>query len=166
MNFRLAKKFEAETILALYKAVIGTPFCTWNDDYPGIFEINNDLDTGNLFVLEDDGKIIGAASIVPENELDNLDFWSAKEKAGEFARVVLHPNYRGKGLAKILVSNVLSEMKWRGLKNVHISVAKENIPAQKTYERLGFATVGENEMWGHDFYLCELNLKGSMWRLV
>lgn len=159
IKFRLAENSESETILSLYKAVIGTPFCTWNDDYPGETEISNDLKTGNLFVLENERKIIGAISIVPENELDDLDCWNSNENAAEFARVVLHSDYHGKGLAKILVSNILEEIKRRGIKNVHIAIAKKNIPAGKTYERLGFTTVGENELWGTTFYLCELELK-------
>ena len=156
--FRNARKNEAEAIFTLYKAVIGTPYCTWDEVYPGLLEIRHDLEAGNLFVLETDGRIIGAISIVPENELDNLNCWNFREKAGEFARVVIHPDFQGKSLSHVLVSNILDEMKRRGYENIHISVAMQNVPAQKTYLHFGFSVAGQEELWGHSFYLFELKI--------
>ena len=157
-TFRKARADEADTVFALYQAVIGMPFCVWNDEYPGRTEIRHDLETGNLFVLEQEKKIIGAISLVPENELDDLDCWSSDRSVAEFARVVLLPEEQGNHLAQLLVSGILEEMRSRGYENVHISVAKENLPAQKTYRRMGFDFVGEEEMWGHRFFLCEKKL--------
>ena len=156
--FRKARADETDTILSLYRSVIGTPFCTWNDEYPGLWEITHDLETGNLFVLETEGRLVGSISIVPENELDGLNGWSSLSNAGEFARVVVHPAFQGRHLARLLVSRVLEEMKERGFKSVHIAVVKENTPALKTYLNLGFRLVGEAAMWGHAFHLCELPL--------
>ncbi len=48
MVFRKAGKSDAETVLALYRAVIGTPYCTWDESYPGEEEIRNDLACGTL----------------------------------------------------------------------------------------------------------------------
>ena len=157
--FRIARKDEAETILALYKAVVGMPFCTWDEVYPGMSEIRRDLAAGDLFVLEADGNIIGAVSVAPENELDAPGRWSACENAGEFARVVIRPAYQGRHLARLLVAGVLDELKKRGCDAAHISVAAENVPAQRTYRHFGFMTVGQEEMWGHSFCLCELNIR-------
>ncbi len=158
MTFRLARETEKDIILALYKAVIGTEFCVWNDEYPGLQEITKDIATDNLFVLESAGLIAGAISIVPENELDDLKCWSSNRNTGEFARVVIHPDFHGRHYAKLLVSNVLEVMKKRGIEAVHISVAINNIPAYKTYQKLGFKTAGQNEMWKNKYYLCELIL--------
>lgn len=154
-RFRAAKKEEADAVLALYRSVIGTPFCTWNEFYPGAEEIDGDLKAGNLFVLEADGKISGAISIVPENELDALGEWSAAKKAGEFARVAVAPEAQGNRLARILVSNILAVMKERGFDAVHISVAVRNLPARNTYRHFGFRTVGQTEMWGNRYDLLE-----------
>ena len=54
MLFRKAETCEAEAISALYQAVIGTPFCTWDESYPGETEIAGDLSAGTLYVLEVD----------------------------------------------------------------------------------------------------------------
>lgn len=157
--FRAARRGEEKAVLALYRTAIGTAFCTWNDEYPGMPEIEEGLEYDCLFVLETEGKIIGAISIAPENELDGLDCWRAGGKAGEFARVVIHPAYQGRHLARVLVENVLAVMESRGYENVHIAVEVANIPAQKTYRAMGFETVGQSELWGHRFWLCERKTK-------
>lgn len=155
MLFRLAEKEETEAVYALYQSVIGQLYCTWNELYPGRNEILRDLETGNLFLLEENGAVIGAASVVPENEMDELPCWTVKENASEIARIVIHPTWQGKGYAEILVSKILAELRCRNCAWVHLSVAALNLPAFKTYQKLGFSTVGEKDMYGNQYYLCE-----------
>ena len=73
MIFRKAIKNEAKIIRALYSSVIGMSFCTWNEAYPGEEEIQGDLSSESLYVLEEKGELIGAISIVPENEINDFD---------------------------------------------------------------------------------------------
>ena len=155
MIFRKAKINDAEAVLALYKAVIGMPFCTWNDSYPEEEEIKEDLSAGTLYVLEEDQKLIGAISIVPKNELNHLDCWTIKENAREFARVVIRQDHQRKGLSVHLIEGVIQELQKQNAAAIHIAAAKENIPALKLYQRMGFTFCGEADMYGHNFYLCE-----------
>ena len=157
-DFRPAKETDIDAVNDLYGIVKGRPFCVWDSEYPGLQEIKQDIAADDLFVMVCSGRIIGAISIEPENETDDLECWSSKRKAGEFARVVIHPDFQGRHLARVLVENLLKVMKRRGYENVHISVALDNIPAQKLYRGLGFKTVDRRELWGHMYYLCELKL--------
>lgn len=158
LNFRPAKEAETGELLALYKAVVGRPFCVWDDEYPNLAVIKQDITEDNLFVLENAGRIIGAVSVVPETETDTAKKLSAGRKAGEFARVVIHPDLQGRRLSCALVSNVLQVMRKRGYEMVYIEVALKNIPAQRLYNGFGFKTVGEAELWGNRYYICELAL--------
>jgi len=153
--FRVAQETDLQSVLALYHSVLGNTFCTWNEEYPGSFEIKEDTKTGNLFLLLDGDSIIGAISIVPVNEMDAFIEWNLKNNVAEFARVVISPAWQGKGLAGLLVDHVLEEMKNRAYKAVHISIAKVNTPALKTYLQKGFVLVGEKEMYGNRYYLAE-----------
>ena len=91
MTIRQAGAEEAERVVDLYRMVIGQPYCTWNDRYPGIGEVNHDIETNNLFVCEEGDSLIGAISIVPENELDDVMNWAVSQNAYEIARVVIKP---------------------------------------------------------------------------
>lgn len=155
MNFRPAKPEETSAVLDLYHSVQGTPFCTWNNDYPGIFEIDRDMNSGDLFVLTENDRIIGAISVDPENELDDLPFWTVRKNAAEIGRVVIHPDLQGKGLASLLVESIQNELRKRGCRAIHLLVAVINLPAYRTYRKLGFSVLGETTQWGIDFYVCE-----------
>ncbi len=156
--FRKANTYDATAVYALYKSVLGEEFCVWNDAYPDMLEIEADLAADDLFVLTEGEKIIGAISIVPENELDGFDCFTGD--GSEIARVVIAKEYRGKGLSCKMVGEIEKILCKRGCKAIHLSVAKSNIPACKTYIKAGFKTVGEAEMYGGDYYIMEKQIKG------
>ena len=154
VNFRIAQWDDAQQVLSLYQSAKGGRFCVWNESYPSMAEIQHDLETTNLYVLTDGSKLIGAISVVPENELDDFDCWSCKE-GSEIARVVVDKAYQGWGLAFEMVARTESILRERGCKAIHLSVVKSNIPACKTYEKAGFCVVGEEQIYKNDYYLME-----------
>lgn len=155
MQIRKAKPAEAEIIRDLYHSVIGQPFCTWNEEYPGEIEIQMDLSAETLYLAEEENKIIGAISVIPENEMDDFPCWNIRDHVKEIARVVIRPDLQGKGYACQMVEKLLAILKEEGCHAIHLSVADCNIPAQKTYRKLGFAFLAECDMYGHHYFLCE-----------
>ena len=155
MQFRLARPEEASVVYALYRSVIGTPFCTWNEVYPGLPEIEADLWAGGLFVLAEGERIIGALSVVPENELDHLPGWTVRAGAREIGRVVTRLDVRGRGLAGLMVERIADRLRAGGCSALHLSVAEVNLPARKTYEALGFQTVAQVPLYGGTYLLME-----------
>ena len=150
----MAQQSDVEHVLSLYQRAKNDKFCVWNDSYPSIAEIEHDLETKNLYVMTDGSKVIGAISVVPENELDSFDCWSCKD-GKEIARVVIDKAYQGHGLSFEMVQKVASILRRNGWKAIHLSVVKTNIPAYKTYIKAGFTVVGEAEMYGNNYYLME-----------
>ena len=43
MNFERVKREEADTVLKLYRSLLGTPYCVWTEDYPSEKEVEFDL---------------------------------------------------------------------------------------------------------------------------
>ncbi len=164
-TFRPARPDEAEAVYALYQSVIGTLFCTWNTAYPGREEVARDLSCRCLYVLAEDGQIIGALSVVPENELDHLPCWSdvpgAPGSPGahrEIARVVIARPRQGMGLAGQMVDAISALLAAEGCSAIRLSVAKINLPAAATYRKAGFRTVGEAILYGGAYLLMEKRL--------
>jgi len=88
MIFRNVFSADLPQIASLYRAAIGFPGCTWNESYPGAFELEQDFASGNLYVLSEGETVIGAVSVVSPNELDNAYTWEV-QNAREIARVVI-----------------------------------------------------------------------------
>lgn len=153
-----AKKEELPQILKLYRSVIGKPGCTWTVFYPNEATLHEDFKSGNLFVLHKGKNMIGAASIVPENELDDLTCWQFKENAREIARIVIAPEFQGKGYGKHLVKKLCLKLESMDCKAVHILVAKENHHALNLYRNTGFQNKGECSRYGHEYYAYEKKL--------
>lgn len=155
MIFRKATAEEKDAVFALYRSAVGREACAWNDDYPTMFEIDGDYNAGNLFVMAESGEIIGASSIVPENELDGLECWKIKEGAREIARIVVADGCHGMGIAAAMVGSLIEILRKQGSRAVHLSVADDNLPARKIYENAGFEPVGEADMYGGHYILQE-----------
>jgi len=158
MIFRLANEHELNRILELYRSVMDNDYCTWNNEYPSMLEIKQDFEAKCLYILTDDHRIIGAISIVPNNELDDFDGWNINSGVREIARVVTANEIQGLGLGKLMVANVLSVMAKDDYKACHLSVALENRPAYKLYLSLGFINRGESSIFGGNYYLLEKEL--------
>lgn len=154
LHFITARPDDASQVLSLYQSAKSSQFCSWNDSYPTITEISHDLETKNLYVMTDGSKVIGAISVVPENELDGFDCWTWKN-GREIARVVIDKAYQGHGLSFEMVQSIASILGNNGCQAIHLSVVKTNVPAYKTYIKAGFAVVGEAQMYGNDYYLME-----------
>jgi [ribosomal protein S18]-alanine N-acetyltransferase len=58
------------------------------------------------------------------------------------ATIAVHPDFRGKGLGKILMLNVLEEERENGVNLVYLEVRRGNIAAQKLYKHFGFVETG------------------------
>jgi len=153
-DFRMAGQDDAAQVLSLYKNAQSGEFCVWNDSYPSMAEIQHDLETNNLYVMTAGSKVIGAISVVPENELDDFACWSQKD-GREIARVVIDKAFQGRGLSFEMVQRIESILRENGCKAIHLSVVKTNLPAYRTYVKAGFSVVGEAQMYGNDYYLME-----------
>ena len=154
MEFRLAEKSDLENVFSLYRSLVGTPFCTWDENYPDWIEINEDFAHQNLYIMEADGALLGAISVVPQNELDDLPFWTCSQ-AKEIARVAVAPGQQGKGIGKKMVEAIIASFTASCVPAIHLLVAVGNLPAQKLYRNCGFSFLGECPMFGHDFIACE-----------
>ncbi len=154
MILEKAKTEDSQEILSLYKAQKGKGFCTWDEYYPSILNVKEDIEAESLFIYKKYGKIISAVSIAPQNELDEYDVWQYKN-AVEIARVCVADEFKGNGLAYKMVCELIPIIKNKGFDAIHLSVAVKNIPAVKTYKKLGFDFLLETEMYDNLYCLCE-----------
>lgn len=160
MILKIATEMERSRIRQLYRSVIGTPGCTWDDSYPDEINLSADLNAGTLYILEAGGVIAGAVSVVPVRELDGLFWQITGENCCEISRVVIAPEFQGQGLAAVMLEMLFSRLRESGKTAVHLLVSADNVPALKTYRKLGFAISDfAVSMFGHMYFQGELSFK-------
>ena len=172
MEFRKAKREEAEEILQLYQSLIGTEYCVWTENYPTEREVEFDLSRNALFCLyeripEADegeqgarlsegqtvgtlpvtrGRLMGVISMDDDPEVEALSCWSEDlTPVAELSRLGVAAEYQNRGIARILLQEAMAELKTQGYKAVHILVAKDNVKALRSYEKLHFSTAGDTK---------------------
>lgn len=156
--FRKANDNDKEAILALYHSMLGTEGCTWNENYPGMQEIDEDIENDSLYCLCNSSIIIAAAFTGCSDELLTLKWSENIRKPCDLARICVRRDMQRKGIGKLMLSLIFDDAKKRGFDGIRMLVSKQNVPALALYNKCGFACCGETEMYGIDFYCYERSL--------
>ncbi|MCK4578394.1 MAG: ribosomal protein S18-alanine N-acetyltransferase [Candidatus Marinimicrobia bacterium] len=98
---------------------------------------DNELGIG--LVAEDEGIVAGfALGIVVAGEL-------------QLHNIAVHPDHRGKGLARALMESVEEHCRANDLQRVFLEVRRDNEIANRLYQSLGFQSVGmRKDYYGPD----------------
>lgn len=124
VKFREFKKEDAKEITELFKQL--------TDDLNELdaFELINDPGC-HCRVIEHGGKVIGFGCLI-------IHQIPTKGKVARVEDVVVHIDYRGKGLGKSLMNELIAIAKGKGVKHIDLTSNPTRIPARKLYESLGF----------------------------
>ena len=155
LRIEMASAADRDEVMALYRLQKGREFCPWTEEYPAVENFEDDVAHDALFVLRTPaGQIVGAISIERDPDVDALPCWTpALQPAGEIARLAVHPEYQGRGLARRLVAFIMEELARRGCRSIHLIVNCRNVKALRSYAAFRFDTVGECDMYNQHF-LC------------
>jgi len=91
------------------------------------------------FVWEQDGRIIGNASLVP--------FRHKSKRVYLIANVATHPDYRRKGIARLLTERAMQHARQRGGNELWLHVRADNPGAVQMYSDLGFMERARRTTW-------------------
>ncbi|MBR6308705.1 MAG: ribosomal protein S18-alanine N-acetyltransferase [Lachnospiraceae bacterium] len=99
------------------------------EDFQGLIEDNNSI---YLVILSDD-RVVGAAGYT----FNGFD--------GYINNVVIDVDYRGQGLGRVLLQELLRVGRKNGVPEFTLEVRASNVPAIKLYESLGFKSEGRRK---------------------
>ena len=119
----------------------------WDDDIYAIEEtyLNNQ---GEFLIGEWDGVFVSMGALRR----------TSPERA-EIKRMRVHPDYQGRGLGQIILSELEARARALGYKTLHLDTAVIQIPAQKLYEKNGYREVGRDFYGGLEVILYEKELE-------
>lgn len=95
----------------------------------------------HVAVLEMDGEIIGVASFMRARDED------LPETCGEIVSIYVLPEYWSQGYGRMMLGWVAQELRNLGFLTCSLWTLKENLRAQRAYERFGFHRDGAEKSW-------------------
>ncbi len=118
-------------------------------DYPAIIEFHKSqnwgLDTlsavrnfhklNTIIVCEENNKIIGKIDLMQKTKTDRSFLY--------LERLIIHPDFRHKGIAKKFIEYAEQECKKRNLDNIELAVREDNSAAIALYNSSGFIVLGK-----------------------
>lgn len=156
MRIEKALPEDAEEIYAMYSSLKGSPGCTWNDEYPSLEFVREDIKSRSLYKLTENGVMIAAAYLGDFEETERPEcFDKSIKRLGEFSRVGVRREYHRMGYAQRLLRFLLTEAATLGYDGLALFVGTENFGAMALYEKLGFRRCGEGFMYDTHWFFYE-----------
>jgi len=103
----------------------------------GIDNLNDYLKYAHIIVAEDDGKLVGGAIVGMQNPLSFPD-----GKKYELFILGVLPEYRNKGIGKMLISEVENVSRNAGALGIILNTHELMTSTQKFYTDLGYEIIG------------------------
>jgi ribosomal protein S18 acetylase RimI-like enzyme len=129
----------------------------WDDKYPNVEILNEDIVKGNMFLGEIDNQI--ASVFVLNQECDEQyknGAWNYKEDSfAVIHRLCVNPLFQNKGVAAKSMNLIEEVLKAEGIETIRLDAFSLNPIALKLYEKLGYIKVGEANWRKGLFYLYE-----------
>ncbi len=146
-----AQEHQKNAILALYKTMLGGA-ADWDEHYPTMEHINDDMARGNLFVMTAGDDILAVISIDEDEEAARLPNWSPElEPAGELSRLCVRKDCQNRGIARMMMEYTFTELRSRGYKGVHLLIREGHTVAIRSYAHLGYRPAGHCHLFGKAF---------------
>lgn len=105
---------------------------------PGAFDVELANPGARCWVVEVEGEVAGV-----------LVFWRVLDEA-ELATVAVHPHFRRRGIARLLLQTAIDAAYKEGAHIYHLELRAGNEAAKKLYESFGFEVVGQRRKYYKD----------------
>jgi len=90
--------------------------------------------SGIILVAEVDGRIVGAGGGYVIGSMENIEC----ERYGFIEFLVVDENYRGRGIGRCLLLDLIDRLKAKGVTEIYLEVDPRNKAALSLYRSLGF----------------------------
>ncbi|UHO38839.1 GNAT family N-acetyltransferase [Chryseobacterium capnotolerans] len=140
MTTREATAQDLEILLTFEQGIVSAerPFnSTLIDGEIHYYDLNEFIQSpdATLIVVENDDEIIASGyALIKKSEKDYNQFKSYAYLGFMYVK----PEYRGKGINKIITDELINWSKSKGISEIRLDVYAENASAVKAYEKAGF----------------------------
>lgn len=150
MEFRKAAALDIEGIIKIIKQAqdyfkeYGVN--QWQNNYPNIETIKQDIKNGYGYVLEDNGEIIGTVAVSFDGEKTYDVIYDGEWlSSGEYAvihRMAVSNSHKGKGLSSMIMKYIEEICLDRNVHSIKIDTHNENVSMQRVIKKNDFKYCG------------------------
>ena len=158
---RKGKKEDIVSIMNIIKAATldmeSKHIHQWDDIYPDVITIDDDIDKGNLSVYEDNGFIY-ALIVLNEDQSEEYKKLNWKYTSGKqlvIHRLCVDPRAQSHGIARILLQYTDDFAIQNKYHSIRLDAFPSNKRALKLYEKNGYEKVGNVKFRKGEFYCYE-----------
>ena len=141
---RKAKLEDIDEIKALTEAcaahMIQQGIYQWNEHYPSKNVFIKDVEIGQLYVLEERGRILGiiVLSDIEDEEYDGVKWSGDQGKKLYIHRLAVHPDFQGQGKARSLMDFAEDFAKSNNYISIRLDTFSQNPRNNKFYKSRGY----------------------------
>ena len=164
IKYRLGKLEDIEAITVLIQEAIQEmekhDIFQWDELYPTAEDFEDDIKRENLYVAEENEKIIALYVISSESDeaYNNAEWKYPRETSLVLHRFCVSPGFQNKGIGKKVLMKIESQIKSMGYDSVRLDVFTKNPYSQKLYRNNGYEVRGFAEWRKGRFDLMEKKL--------
>ena len=148
-HFRKAQMSEASQIWdVLQQAILRRKedgSTQWQDGYPNLQVVNNDIEKGQGFVLVEGETIIGYSAVIINDEpaYDEIEGkWLTTDDFVVIHRVAISEKHLGKGLAKMIIRYVEEFALKNDIYSIKADTNFDNTAMIKIFDKMGYTLCG------------------------
>jgi ribosomal protein S18 acetylase RimI-like enzyme len=117
----------------------------WNEHYPKILNVQNDIQKQEGFGYFSDDKLVG---IIVLNDFQDAEYLEIEwrfpnEKVGVIHRLAVHPDFQGKGIAGQLMRFAEKQFSKQGYRSIRLDAFTKNPSALAMYDKMGYERRGQ-----------------------
>lgn len=161
INFRSAKESDAKAVLDIFnraaQKMTEQGIDQWDELYPDISDVTNDVSEGCMFVGEHDGQIVSVYTLNRKWDLEYKNgLWKyPSDSCAVIHRLCVDPRFQHSGIGKLTIQHIEKTATYEGLKSLRLDVFSKNPYAIGLYQKLNFNIVGFADFIKGKFYLME-----------
>lgn len=118
----------------------------WQNNYPNIDVVKNDIKNNNCYVLIDSVKVIATVSISfnPEVTYGSIyeGKWINNEEYAVIHRIAIDNNYKGTGLSSLILEKIEKLCFAKNVHSIKTDTHRDNVAMQKMLKKNGFEYCG------------------------
>ncbi len=119
----------------------------WQNGYPDIFVIENDIKNGESYIVLNENEIAGTFVLTFREEETYIKIYNGKwlletEKYGTIHRITVSDKFKGKGLGTYLFSEIEKLCQLNSQKSVRVDTHKDNVTMRNLILKSGYTYCG------------------------